>query len=415
MISIISLFSYTIFLCVMIVNVTTKINKLKSLYILLSIIFGYLTFSVYYSDIMLHQSFPGMLILVIQLIYNIFLIKENKSDKSDLFIYVCSFLLPLYLLNSKNSWDQVIIIALIEIVRLVSSSDKNKRESRINLINFINANFRIFLLVLVTTIAVSITKTDQFLAPNKIDNLLIGIPIAMLFIISFVFMGGINSKVIEKHNIKTYQSKNLLAYYSIYRVIIPMILLTSSKNLIANASFDSFEIIESLILFVSFAMAARLIWNYVKSRNKYFKYTALHSVALIPISLIYLLSDIVSKSTFLSFLIISSLIFTLHILLDNYNVKYKKILLWISNLIIFNTPLSPLFIINIYYINKFEVKSGELAYLWLFLCLLIPSTWVIDELKRINKIKSKNYNNYASSRVIFIILSIILITMNNWL
>jgi len=60
---------------------------------------------------------------------NIYLVPESRSEGSNLFIYVGSFLLPLYLLNTENCWDHVIIIALIEILRIVSSNDIVKKEA----------------------------------------------------------------------------------------------------------------------------------------------------------------------------------------------------------------------------------------------------------------------------------------------
>ena len=410
--STISIFSYVLIFSVMITNVFSGLNKLNSIYLVLGIVFAYLGLSLYFTDLMYHDSFMGILILTLQLIYNIYLVKEKRTESSNLYINVSSFLLPLYLLSTQSCWDHVIIITLIEILRIVSSSDKSKEEAKSTLLNYISANLKIFVMILSTIIAVSITKTDLFSDPNNIQELYIGIPIVIFYILSFVYTGGLNSTVVENNNINNLKSKNILSYISIYKVIIPYVLILNSKNLISKSSYDIYVLIDEVLIVALILMTLYFVWIYIKSPHRNIKLTAVQNISLLPMSFMFLTNDVIDSKEYLLYLIMNSLLFSFIILIEQYQVSFKKISLWTSKLIFFNSPLSPLLFLNLYFLSKFKVLYSDFVSLLLFVILILPSLWIVREIKSQSKVKTKKYNNHANSRLIFIVLCAIIIIVN---
>jgi hypothetical protein len=354
----------------------------------------------------------GILILTLQLIYNIYLVKEKRNESSNLYINVGTFLLPLYLLSTQSCWDHVIIITLIEILRIVSSSDKSKKEARSTLLNYISANLKIFVMILSTIIAVTITKTDVFSNPNNIQELYIGIPIVIFYILSFVYTGGLNSTVVENHNVNNLKSKNILSYISIYKVIIPYVLILNSKNLISKSSYDIYVLIDEVLILALVLMTIYFSWLYIKSPYRNIKLTAVQNISLLPMSFMFLTNDIINSKEYLLYLIMNSLLFSFIILIEQYQVSFKKISLWTSKLILFNSPLSPLLFLNLYFLSKFKVLYSDFVSLLLFVILILPSLWIVSEIKSQSKVKAKKYNNHANARLIFIVLCAIIIIVN---
>ena len=410
--STISIFSYVLIFSVMITNVFSGLNKLNSIYLVLGIVFAYLGISFYFTDIMYHDNFMGILILTLQLIYNIYLVKEKRNESSNLYKNVSSFLLPLYLLSTQSCWDHVIIITLIEILRIVPSSDKSKKEARSTLLNYIGANLKIFVMILTTIIAVSVTKTDVFSNPNNIQKLYVGIPIVIFYILSFVYTGGLNSIVLENHNINNSKSKNILSYISIYKVIIPYVLILNSKNLISHSSYDINVLINEVLILTLILMALYFVWLYIKSPHRNIKLTAVQNICLLPMSFMFLTNDIINSKEYLLYLIINSLLFCFIILIEQYQVSFKKISLWASKLIFFNSPLSPLLFLNLYFLSKFKALYSDFVSLLLFVILILPSLWIVSEIKSQSKVKANKYNNHANARLIFIVLCAIIIIVN---
>ena len=411
--STITIFSYILIFSVMITNVFKKLNKFNSIYLIIGIVFSYIGTSLYFTDIQQHESFMGIIILTLQLMYNIFLIKESKNDKSNLYIYVGAFLLPLYLINTQRCWDQVIIITLIEIIRIVSSSDRSKKQARSNLLNYISANLKIFILTLSTLIAVTITKTDIFSASRNIQELYVGIPIVLFYILSFVYSGGLNSTVVENYNINNLKSKNILSYITIYKIIIPFVIITNSKKLILKSSYDVFIIVNEVAIVTTIMMAIYFSWLYIKSSSRNIKLTAVQSVTLLPMSFMYLTNDLIGSKEYLLYMILNSFLFAFLVLVEKYQVRFKNISLWISKLMLFNSPVSPLLIINLYYLEKSKLVFGDFISLILFIIMIIPSIWLVNDLKEQSIAKIKRYNVHANARLIFMVLGTVIVIMSS--
>jgi hypothetical protein len=339
--------------------------------------------------------------------------KENSFDKSNLYVLVGAFLLPLYLINAQRCWDQVIILILIEIVRSVSSSDVSKRHGRTTLLNFITANFRIFILILITLIAVTITKTDIFLSSNNIKDTYIGIPVILYYILSFIYNGGLNSETVENHNIKNLKSRNLLSYISIYKIIIPFVLISNAKDLLSKGSFDIYLLINELLFVSTLIVGFIFIWIYMRSSLRNIQLTAVQSITLLPISFIYLSANTISNKEYLLYLILNSFLFSFIVILENYQVKFKRTALWISKLLLFNSPISPLLFVNLYYLNNSKMVFNDLVTLSIFMIMIIPNLWLVSDLKVLRNIKIKKYNKHANLRLIFIVISTIIVMMNH--
>jgi hypothetical protein len=410
--STISIFSYILIFSVMITSVFTSLRKLNSIYLILVIVFSYLGLSLYFTDIQYHDNFLGIIILTLQLMYNIYLVPESRSEGSNLFIYVGSFLLPLYLLNTENCWDHVIIIALIEILRIVSSNDIIKKEAKSNLLNYLSANLKIFILILSTTIAVTVTKTDAFSIVEKIEELYIGIPVVIFYILAFVYNGGLNSKVVENYNINNFKAKNLLSYVSINKIVIPYVLLVNAKRLISKVSIDLFIIIDEILVVSIVLMSFYFIFLYYNNKSRNIRLTAIQNISLVPMSYMFITNDLINGSEYLAYLVISSLLFSFIILIEKYQVSFRKISLWVSKFILFNSPLSPLLYLNLHYLYKFKLIYSDYISLILFIIMIAPSFWLISEINTQSKTKSKNSNSYANSRLIFIIICIVIVIIN---
>lgn len=407
--SILSFLSYSLLFTVFLGNAAKLINIRFLNLTFFGILFGFFGASVYLTDIRSHEYYLVFITLLAYTMYNLFLIKKKRENNADLFIYAGSYLLPLYLLISTKCWEQVIVITLIEALRLVSSSTKSLRQNKLNILNFFNGNFKILLLVLANVVTVSITKSDNYSLQSNIEELFIGLPIFVFYLLSFTFFGAVNSQYIEINNIKNYRSKNIFAYFIILKVLIPFVLLKNIKQILVNVSYENLIQI-NIILFIAtigiFLYILKNIYFYKENLN-----LNLYNLLVLPVSYIYITSNSVSNELFVNYLLLLATIFTLKVLIDFYQVKYKKTFLYILNCIVLLSPILSIFFNNLDFINKINQNEYEFVRIILTFIMFTPCAWIIPEIKKLEYIRGRE-NKFVNGRVLFLILCISVYTIS---
>lgn len=401
--SILSIFSYLVVFSIFLLNACKKINGAFTINLFFGALVGGLIVFNHFSAIYQHYLFPIAITLFFISYYSVLIFKSKKIDFANLFINAAQILLPIYLVWSSTLWEVLVSIIVLETVRLVGSYGNSTKINTNTILNFININFKVFFLVLAFLLQFLITGISSFQNIPQVDTSLIILPILILYMLTFVFSGGVNSKSVEIINMDDYKSKNILAYSYIYQFLIPFVLLNLIKMILAKISFDIYTevsyIISIFTILVIIVMFARLI----KSINFNIKLLQIKSLTFTALNMIYIFTPKMDIKIYVLTGTLIVLINSILILGNQYKIKYKNKVLLFAYFMGLVTPVSPLFYIFISSLKDVGIINKELVSLIVFLVIILLNFSFHNLSKNIITItKAKQYNLFATTRVTYL-------------
>lgn len=403
--SALGIFSYLVVFSIFLLNSFKSIKGILSANILFASLLIYIFVIEYFSNIHTHYLFPVLVSLFYVSYYSVLTYKSKKIESANLFINAGQILLPLFLIRALSIWEQLVVIALLESVRLVSSSGYSTKRTTHSIANLINVNLKLFLLMFSFVLLFIITGENNPSAFGQISSYLILLPTSILFLLTYVFSGGCNSKTIELINTQDYKSKNILAYTFIYQFLVPFILLFHIKKLLLIMSFDVYQDALHVIYLTCFFTTLYMTYQLATTKDINYKFLIIKSLSLSVINLGFLFIPEMSAYIYILLGLFITILNAMLIIGNQYKIKYKKPIMFITLLVAFVTPVSPMFYYILTELTKLEVLNADYVNLLVFMIILILNFSFINISKyALSSNMNKNYNKYATQRFIYLIV-----------
>lgn len=405
--SAISLLSYILIVLIFLLNNIKRLSAYFSLNIYFAVIMGYVATSLYFTDIINHFLFPVMITLLGVSYFQIFLIKKYSSEKSNLYINAGQFLIPLFLVISKTYWEQFVLIVMLEMMRVISDTNYTLKRSQRSFLNFVNVSHRIVLLFIATTMIYILAGNNEMNGAIKHTDVFMIIPITLYLLYAFISWGGANSITVEKINLTYYGSKNLLAYGYIYQFLIPYVLIKNLKLIIWQ--FDTFLYQESVLcikILFSINIVINII-NYFRGNSLLYRHHIAKNMLIQLLSAYYILTSVVSTVEYLLVGCVLILLFNLKAIGNNYKVKFKKYINQILNIIIFTTPISPLFYFFFFCAENITKNEGLFLKFITILTICFLNLEFYSEKNKEKYKKTDNENRFVNQRLSYLLLFLV--------
>jgi hypothetical protein len=403
--SVISIFSYLILFSIFLFNSFKKLNGLVlSNLFFLSLVCYVAAFS-YFSNTHEHYLFPVIATLIYISYFSMLIFKSKKIESANLFVNAGQILLPIYLVvETNNIWEILVVILLLESVRLISSSGRSERRTTYSVINFVNSNYKIFLLSISFICFFLITGRSSVSVDLRINTYFVILPLVLMYITSFIFMGGVNSSLVEVENIKNYKSKNYLAYIYIYQFLVPFVMFGFIKRTLAIVSFDVYQDLNFLLMIMSALIISYLVSKFITNKLWSYRLQITRSLVFIPLALEYLNTPEFSEYNLLLIGTFVVLLQKIILLCLEYKVRFKKEILIICTSFLFVSPISPLFYLIFQGVDKIEVTYKNINLMLIFVAIIILNFMFERILKHIKTLKKdKKFNFYANQRIAYLL------------
>lgn len=403
--SVISIFSYLILFSIFLFNSFKKLNGLVSSNLFFLSLVCYVAAFSCFSNIHEHYLFPFIATLIYISYFSILIFKSKKIESANLFVNAGQILLPIYLVvETNNIWEILVVILLLESVQLISSSGRSERRTTYSVINFVNSNYKIFLLSISFVCFFLITGKSSVSVDLRINTYFVILPLVLMYITSFIFMGGVNSSLVEVENIKNYKSKNYLAYIYIYQFLVPFVVFGFIKRTLAIVSFDVYQDLNFLLMIMSALIISYLVFKFITNKLWSYRLQITRSLVFIPLALEYLNTPEFSEYNLLLIGTFVVLLQKIILLCLEYKVRFKKELLIICTSFLFASPISPLFYLIFQGVDKIEVTYKNINLMLIFVAIIILNFMFERILKHIKTLKKdKKFNFYANQRVAYLL------------
>ena len=402
----ISLLSYILIVIIFTLNNIRGLSSIVSVNIFYASILIYIGLSAYFTDITSHYLFPVLVTLYGVSYYTVLLTSKKSKSSDNLFVNTALFLIPIFLIISESFWEQFCLITMLEMIRIISDSGKTLRRTESTFLNFVNISHRLMLLFVGFVVFYVVAGNINTMGAIKISSVFIGIPLVLTFIVACLFLGGANSIYIEKKNISNYISKNLVAYNYIYQFLIPFVLFLNIKNVLV---FLESEIYIQAIFLINLVLIFIIVVNvfyYYRCKDLSYRHVIIRNISMLLISYFFTTGSSINKSEYLLVCTSIILLSNIKILTLKYKIMFKNSINTISNLIMFVTPVSPIF----YYLLKCLNETGNVNKVFSSIVIIILIVFLNYELftKKNFEPKTKvlKYNKFASQRVVYLILGL---------
>jgi len=358
-----------------------------------------------FTSVSTHPYSNLLLALISGVVFNIFLSDVNQIQYKNLYTDAGMFILPLLLMRTNSIWEQLIVILLLEILKFMSFALDKKRKTELAMQNYINTIFKLFLFILTNLVYFFITQSDTVEISYSISNPLIILVPVLFYIMALIYIGVFNSKDIESGNIKSYADKNLLMYFVVFKVIIPIILMVNAKTILKKVSFEQYLDLRTYFIVVSILAVSFCVKRLYESKQFETKVISLYSLNLIPFCTMYLLKTDFKEAEFSFILFLVASLHVLYILFERYKVLYGERIKSIFIYIVYCSPISPLLWVKFYHLSTFDSFEVDRVKLIVFCISIIPILFLTPEANKLGSKGNSAYNKYVTYRVAYLILT----------